>query len=342
METGFLQSIFLGSKVPKNISQKKATQIQNNREYMNQFYHLFNLTMAIFRWDGLPDTCNARALEMSLITRGQAILAKPKDLHYLNLGSTTTGYWNVYGEPTQAFGYGYNGYNALFDLYVKGQEINTPEKWIQNDVEINTTLSYPSGHSDVKGVAVWCRDNAHTYPYLNYLMSAAIRMTDAIRTADVAAKNLKSPVIITCEESQITSVQEALKQRDDNLPIILGTGKLGLDQTKVWDVKASPDNLKACWEHYERIENHYAKQIGIQTANQTDKQERLLVDEVNAANSITEFNLEKRLHYRKDFCEMCNDFFGLNMSVELKEKEAAMAQAALDGAVAGEVQRNVD
>lgn len=336
----FLDGLFYGGQIPSNVSKKRAAQIQNSREYLNQFYHLYNLSMAVFYWKGLPETCNARALEHQLLIRGQAILAKPKGIGYLNLGSTTTGYWNVNGEPVQAWGYGLNGYNKVFDLYIKGSGISTAEAWLGTSIELNTTLSAPIQPAD--GPAVWCRDNAATYPYLNYLMSAAIRMTDALRAADIAANNLKQPILITTEESLVNSVKEAMKQRDDNIPAILSSGKLNLDQLKVWDVKSNPDILKGLWEHYERIENQMARHLGIQTANQMDKKERLLVDEVNAGNDITAYNLEKRLHYRKDFCEMCNEFFGLNMDVELKVTEAAQLEKELEKVSMTEGGNNVE
>lgn len=324
----FLEDLFRGQDIPKNISVKRAKQIQNSREYLNQFYHLYNLAMAVFSWKNLPETCNARALEHQLLIRGQALLAQPTGLGYINLGSTTTGYWNVYGEPVQAYGYGVNGFNALFDLYIKGGSPATTQAWLSINLEQNSTLSVPSDFT--QGTAVWCRDNAATYPYLNYLMSAAIRMADMQRAADVAANNLKQPILITCEESLINSSKEAMKQRDENMPAIMSSGKLNLDQIKIWDVKSNPENLRGIWEHYERIENQVARHLGIRTATQVDKKERLLVDEINAGQDITEFNLEKRLHYRKDFCEAVNEHFGLNIDVELKVTQAAEMTAELD------------
>ena len=53
--------------------------------------------------------------------------------------------------------------------------------------------------------------------------------------------------------------------------------------------------------------------------NNTDKKERLLVDEVNANNEFILVNIEHMYEERKLACELINEKFGLNITVERRE-----------------------
>lgn len=74
--------------------------------------------------------------------------------------------------------------------------------------------------------AVLGYDNANAYPYVSYLVTAAKRLTDMMRSMDVVIQNLKQPVIITCEESMVNTVKETLNQRESNVTAIISSGRL--------------------------------------------------------------------------------------------------------------------
>ena len=55
--------------------------------------------------------------------------------------------------------------------------------------------------------------------------------------------------------------------------------------------------------------------------NNTDKKERLLVDEVNANNEFILVNIDHMYEERKKACEEINRKFGLNITVNRREVE---------------------
>lgn len=290
----------------KNLNERKLAKYETDREFINNFQRLFNLSLNTFEWTGLPETCNERFLEMSLLLYGAAIIVEQEGA-YINLAFAQGANINVYGEPMNGYGYGLNGFNKEYNLYIDGAE--------QSSVVVDGIAQKGSKKYD----AVMCRDSRTAYPYVNYLLTAAQRLTRAMRTMDVISQNLKQPVIITCEESMVNSVKENLNQRGDNVSAIISSGKLPIDSFKVWDTKVNPDTLKVMWEHFERLDSQVKELMGINNLAQVDKKERLLVDEVNANNEATEESVEHRLVERQKFCERVNKAFGLEISVKLRQ-----------------------
>ena len=296
------QNIF--GNLPVNMSNKKLARYETDMEFINTFNRLMNLALDIFKWEGLPDTCNARFLELSLLLYGKAILVN-RDGAYINLAFASGADLNVYGEPMNGYGYGINGFNEQFKLYIDGAE--------QSSVVLNGIGQ--DGAKNYNGVM--CRDNTLAFPYVNYIFTAARRLTQTMRSTDVIAQNLKQPIIITCEESMIKSVKEALNQRDGNVNSIISSGKLPIDSFKVWKTEADPNTLKVMWEHYGNLDSQVKELLGVNNNPNVDKKERLLVDEVNANNEATEDNISHRLKERELFCKRVNKAFGLNISVSL-------------------------
>lgn len=294
------QNIF--GNLPLNMSDKKLAKYETDMEFINTFNRLMNLALDTFVWEGLPETCNARFLELSLLLYGKAVLVN-RDGAYMNLAFAAGSDLNIYGEPMNGYGYGVNGFNEQFKLYIDGAE---QSKVVLEGIGQDGTKNYN---------AVMCRDNKLSFPYINYIFTAARRLTQTMRSADVIAQNLKQPIIITCEESMVKSVRETLNRRDDNVNSIISSGKLPIDSFKVWKTEADPNTLKVMWEHYGNLDSQVKELLGVNNNPNVDKKERLLVDEVNANNEATEDNISHRLKERELFCERVNKAFGLNISV---------------------------
>ncbi len=71
-------------------------------------------------------------------------------------------------------------------------------------------------------------------------------------------------------------------------------------------------------EDLANIENRFYTAIGIRNAN-TEKKERLIVDEVNANNEQTEALVKVWLDTMNDGCKRVNSMFGTNLSVRIKD-----------------------
>ena len=72
-------------------------------------------------------------------------------------------------------------------------------------------------------------------------------------------------------------------------------------------------------EDLRKIENDFATKIGIPNAN-TEKKERLIVDEVNSNNFETRAMCEVWLEELQASCKKANEMFGLSMSVDWRDE----------------------
>ena len=288
------------------LSAKKLKQFETNLEFQNIFNNFFQAALNTFKWDGLPDTCDERMIERAFLLTGRCLIAE-KDGALLSLvGAPASGY-NLYGYPVKAFGWGFNGFNEEFSLYVKG-----------SDESEAVSRNAGGGLATKKPAGVMGYDNSTGYPYVNYLITECYRLANLKMAIDVLCENLKQPMIVSCDDTAINSVREAFKQRSDNLPAIVGTGKLPIDTFKVWDTQARPETLAEFKELYEWYESNLRELFGINSNDQQDKKERLLVDEINANDQMTKDSVDKRLVWRQRFATDCNKVFGTNISVSLR------------------------
>lgn len=292
------------------LSQKKLKQYESNLEFQNIFNHFFNAALNDFKYGNLPETMDERFIERSFLLAGRCLAAE-KGGALLSLAPAPGCGITLYGYPARAFGWGLNGYNEEFSLFVPG-------------ADESLIIKRNAGGEIAKGEpnAVMGYDNSTAYPYVNYLITECLRLANLKMAIDVLVENLKSPLIISCDDTAVNSVKEALKQKSDNLPQIVGTGKMPVDAFHVWDTKASPETLKSFRELYEWYENRLRVIFGINSNDQIDKKERLLVDEINANDQITADSVDKRLTWRKRWVDQINSLWGTNITVSLRNPPA--------------------
>lgn len=295
-------------------SAKKLANIKNQFEFCNFFERYFTLVQNQFRWSGLPDTCDERFLERAFILLGQAMIAKV-DGAYVTLGAANGANINLYGRPIHAYGWGLNGFHRHFNCYVPGADDSgvltkaaSGWKWFKSYKAPECVIGY---------------DNVDAYPMVNYIITAAQRLSNLVRATDVAVENSKTPFVISCDEANVPTVREALKQREDNVAAIIGIkGSFDLQELKIWPTEVNPETLGNLWQQFCNIQNELLETFGIESNPQSDKRERLVVDEINANNQVVRENLAKRLYHRKLFAEHVNEYFGLNISVDVANKNA--------------------
>lgn len=285
----------------KSGNLKTQARRKNQQEFMNEWTQSLISTINLFKWNGLPDTCDPRMLELSAILNGTAMIAKdPENGALYSLISTPDGSLTLYGYPAGAYGTGLNGYNKHFSLYVKGGE-NIP---ILNDGK---------GTAD----AVLLLDNYLLYPIANFLSLYAERIADATRSIDVITRMLKSPAIIKGDEAAIASIKKVLEDVNVNIPYIVGIKDSPFTEPQSIDTGASPEALKALMEYVADLRSQRDTLLGINSNPDSTKRERMLVDEVNANNDATAYGIENRLARRQEFAEECNELFGTSITVEI-------------------------
>ena len=116
--------LFYGIPYLGGITVKQKAKIRSTQEYEQTLMHLINSRISQYKWEGLPDTCNARFLELCLL-RGSALMAKEGE-NYLTLAAAPSQGVNLYGDTVKAYGYGMNGYNKEYTLFVDGDNYSTP------------------------------------------------------------------------------------------------------------------------------------------------------------------------------------------------------------------------
>lgn len=286
------------------LSKKKVALYENNIEFQNIFYNLLNIAMYSFSIEGLPDSCNERFFKLNLIFNGYAALIKDPDLGYLSLGvrpTVNSSQLNIYGEFPDVMAFGWNGFNKQYTNYMYGTD-NT-------DAE-----------------AIICRDNDMMYPIINILWIYAKRLTDTMRTLDVTARKLKTPYFITCDEAQKSSIKKILEDVDFNQDSIIANRSTMPNEFNVLQTGVQPESVRVLWEHYSNLESEIRTFLGINSAANLDKKERLVVDEAEANDILTDINIQYRLKSYQQFCDTVNNLWGLNISfvsnIDIVEKQA--------------------
>lgn len=285
---------------------RKWSKYENDIEFQNTFMNLINLAVYAFEFTGLPETCNERYFKLNLVLNGMAGIANDPERGFLTLKALPAGSeWNIYGECSKVFGYGWNGFNKEYTNYMYGSD--------------NSNADF-----------IICRDNEMCYPLVNYIIMYANRLTSCMRTLDVTSRKLKNPYFITCDEAQKTSIKKILEDIDYNVDSIITNKSTTPNMFQILQTGVNPESLRTLWNHYANLDSQIRSLLGINSANNEDKSERLLVDEVNADNDIAFYNVDHRLKCYQLFCETCNEHFGLDLSVRLRFRKENTNGSQLD------------
>lgn len=137
--------------------------------------------------------------------------------------------------------------------------------------------------------------------------------------------NSKITYAFACADSKTAETfKKIMDEVQEGNPAVFISKKLYTDTgDKTWDVffQNVGQNYIAdrVLSDMRKIENMFATDIGIPNAN-TDKRERLLVDEVNANNAETGTRCQMWLDSLKKSAEMANEMFDLNLKVDWRVK----------------------
>lgn len=294
---------------------KKATKRfaawENDLQLQEVFIYLTNLYLNVFKWEGLPSTCNERALERTLFFYGKALFFWDDEISNkakLPVNEEEGERRKFYHTPVTLD----EGINIYWE-HIK-----------------RTAFSYEFLKTYDQNNSVIIRANRMMYPpFITYQIYSQ-KIVDSARTIDVVSRNMKLPFIVTAEEGQVTTFEEVFKKVYNNEQAIFGTNTLNPDSIQVIQTGSSQRQLLPdVWEHKHNVENEVFTRLGIDNAH-TDKRERLLTDEVNANNGIIEQSIGIELEARQEACKEINDLFGLNISVNLRYKQEEVQNVSGD------------
>lgn len=256
----------------------------NRLQFMYHYWRLTELTVSMFEWKGLPDTVDARYMELALFTDGQAIAFRDEALGMLVTRCTAAGPYNLYGYPVRRQAFADNGY---------------------------TNLGLDESNS------VMCWNNYLRKPCMLDAALFASRMADMDVAIDVNVRAQKTPILIRCPESQKRTFEVLYEQFDGNKPVIFGDKGISQDAVSVLATGA-PFVASDLYDLKVQYNNEYLTRIGISNMN-IAKRERMITEEVQRNMGATISSRYSPLDMRRKFCDEVNAMFGTEWSCDYKE-----------------------
>ena len=267
--------------------QDKLLVIENSEIYLYYKERLINLALAQFEWHGLPETCDRRYFEWSLLFNGKGAMYLPKGLEelgtwlstdYLNIGD-----FDIYGYPTDIVGTGYNA-----------RQIETDVWEILYDNMTKTTL-LPK--IDLYARLLW---ECHNVFRSNLNQQITPYLVATTKNKSLTFKNFFN---------QLLGFQPVIEVKNtENIEDVVKTFNLGTQFRGVEMLQA----LKTLWAEA-------LSMLGISA--KTTKKERYIEDEITINRQEDLISLNARLLNRVDFSNKMNRKYGLNLSVNISSQD---------------------
>ena len=274
-----------------NVTQNKKwlsdqiLSVSDNYYMKNHFYNLLYLIcINRFIWTNLPNNIDGDFVEKELINNGELAFINHKDFGFI-VTFCCGDYINIYGRPTK---------------YLCWTQNNEVSEWYDADSE------------DI----VIIRNNKLSQNSHDFIDRYASILGSIQKTKEVNLNALKTPILLTCDESQKLTLKNFYEQYEGNAPIIYGTKALDLSGVNVFKTDA-PYLLDKLQEEKRDNFNECLTFLGINTT--PEKKERLITDEVNANNDMVSICLSIFLNSRKQAIDEINRKFGLNIKLDLAE-----------------------
>ena len=280
----------MSKRKKKNIRGKiEPHLVMNDLVYIDYYTRLKEYAINTFQWINLPDTVDARYMELILCERGKVCFFQDELVGFMALSVNEYGNLNVYNYPTEHGIYAVNGYN-------KNRTIEDSVVIYNNYLRLPTVLT---------------------------LSLYAERLSKIQRTIDVNIGACKTPYIIVATENQRLALENAFNQIDENKPALFFTNEMNLDNIKALDLKTPYVSDKLTLLKHD-VWNEAMTFLGIENSN-TDKKERMITDEVNSNDGQIEASRFNMLDARLEACEKINKMFGLNISCKFRNDNVQKA-----------------
>jgi len=260
------------------------TDNYNFRTYQMYFDMLLSLAMNRFRWVNLPDTCDARYLELVLHRNGIATISHDVETPdvWTSLQAVITGDYSMYGYPLKWRAFGYNG-------------LTNYECTNENGV---------LGYYNYSRTSPW-----------NALEIFARKMSHYARTEDVNLSQQMKPFIGIAPQEKRQELVNLLKQVEGGEPAILGDNGL---QNLVNNVTVLDTKVPFIAEELARGQTNvlYSALLYLGIPHLAfEKGERMIEDEARANSAATNIMLLDCLQARREMCKLARERFGLDIEV---------------------------
>ena len=245
--------------------------------FLRLYTHYKMLALNMFTWENLPYPLESRHIEKYLYEYGQAIFYDNELFGKICLPCAPTGSLNQFGEPLSVT----VNSHLIHDRVMLKDGIRI----LNNDLIIPTDF---------------------------YVRQYAEKMTEVEMSIDMNVKQQKFPFFVETDKKNEFTMKQIFKQKEDGTPYIYANKNLGIGQTTVHtlDVPYVVDKLS---EYKYNLEREILTFLGLN--NTVEKEERLLVDEINSNNDFIERNVDIMFKNREFACRRINELFGTNIRV---------------------------
>lgn len=255
------------------------------------------------KWKELPKEIPYYVVERTLFYFGSGVLFKMNDKYFF-LPNAWDGMINIYGEPVGVRPIGLNGQTITPDSVIVSYQYDSD----------GNIINEPNG--------VLIRNNEQllsTYFCLRPLISRLAFIWQGLGNNE-ALSRIKG--IIHANKDVAGAISRQMKDLiGGKSPVaVVSDKKFGVESMDTFnlDVTYTP---KEYWDDWHETMSLALTMLGINNSFQSDKAERLLVDEVNSNNEFIGCSLATRLRFREDACEKAKDVLGLNLEVTTISKE---------------------
>lgn len=259
--------------------------ILNKHTYTQYLNWLTELAISMFKWKNLPETVDARYIEMQLFLSGAMVYFNDEVIGDLCLNCLSQGRMDVYGYPIIRRAYSaYNNYQRLL-------KPNNSVVIYNNYMRTNSVLD----------VQMYAR-----------------RLYNIDRIIDVNVNAQKTPVIVRATEKQRMTMMQLYMQYDGNEPFIFGDKDLDLNSLAVLKTDA-PYVADKLYALKTEIWNEALTHLGISNVN-INKKERLITNEVSRTQGGTIASRYSRLDSRQEAAEKINKMFSHDIEVDYRDE----------------------
>lgn len=299
-----MNSFFTFDTINRFESARQPGTVHARNSALFQYYakYLFQKLLAVYRFNGLPDTWADNYFKYVLFGEGHIAILDTARYGIIPQNCGLTGY-NVFYQPRFA-----TVANPLLPE-MKTLEIGTDCEIIKLQPDFGSPVDIVTTYAEMLALC---------------LESAGVNLLNSKLSFVFAAGNKTQAEAFKKMYDQIASGQPAA---------FIDKGLFNEDGSRNWDVFFQ--NLKQNYvtgdilNDMNKIEDQFNTLIGIPNAN-TDKRERLVTDEVNSNNAETETLADLWLETMREDMRKVNEMYGLDLGVEYRFKGGAENAQGVD------------
>ena len=257
---------------------------------LNYQQEFINICADQFKWSGLPDGVTSHWMEEALITNGSVgAYLDPK-------------YGLIFGPGNNTGPMTHYGYQAFYDF---------------NSTVIHRRFRVDRNPNTKNGVVI--QNDSLMYPRWITITNYAYKLAQLKNYIDINLKTTSTPfVIVAKKKSKLNALKDLWDQIASGQPLVTTSldvndpdefQQLNLNNTYLVDQLQN---------QFDATRAEALTLLGVNNQN-TEKQERMLVDEVNANNQNIAMNISNLYSYRKEAVDLINKKFNTNIKVELNQ-----------------------